>query len=272
MALLRLTFILKSSFLAIFFLYLSSIELNASMPEKEYISQLQIANELALKNKSLKSSRSQALSSTLIKRLFGRYYQVGDSWTVAVWKVDHGMMRMTSDPEQTKSKMGAGGIFHYEVTQVTTGLRPKVIIRVTQRQAGLFPIIDPQVNFLQLTMTDQLLQSDKLYSLGADENTLKRASPNGIHTEISAWEVYPLDVPEISFESKVKTRFPEIPSSIQSFLTQKNWQLNLKKTLQFATDDFFGRPLEILWEEGKPWPSYFKTCNGLAILIDGNQL
>lgn len=248
-------------------LYFFSATAFAAMPEKEYLLQLKTANELALKKKLYSSRTDQALSSQLLMRLFGRYYQVGDTWTVAAWQFEHGMMRMTGASNQTKSQVGRGGVFKYQVTEVKNGTHPQVVIQVTQMEEPGFQRVDPNVQYLQLTMNDSLLQSEKIYSIGPNSQ-LRTASPNGIHTEISPLELYPLDTPEVSFVNKIPFKAPDLPSTIQKFVNQTGWQLNSSNTLQFEQDDFFGRPIDIIWELGKPWPSFLKTSNGIAILLD----
>src|SRR4051812_35055535 len=77
----------------------------ASMPDHEYKRALQIAEKKALRL-SAAANNSGALSSSLLKVLFGRYYQVGDQWEVAAWQLQHNMMRRTSEPGATRDKLG----------------------------------------------------------------------------------------------------------------------------------------------------------------------
>jgi hypothetical protein len=239
----------------------------AALPEKEYLSQLKIANELSTRKKQTSPPPGQALSSTLLTRLFGRYYQVGDHWTVAAWQLERSMMRMTGDTNQTKNQVGRGGVFKYQVTEVKRGTHPEVTIQVTQIEEEGFPRVDPNVQYLQLKMNDSLLQSEKTYSLGPDSH-LRAASPNGVHTEISTLELYPLDTPEISLDSQVPLKQPELPTRVQKFAKQEGWRFKAENTLQFRPDDFWGRPIDIIWEQGKPWPSYLNTSGGIAILLN----
>lgn len=259
-------------FAQIFIILLSSLSLisqlgHAAMPEKLYRSQLQFANEWATKKKVESSDQSQALSSQLITRLFGRYYQVGDHWTVAAWQIEHGMMRMTSEANQTQSQVGRGGLFKYEVIQVKNGSHPEVTIRVVPLEGLGFEKVDPKVQYLDLKMDDAWVQSEKTYTL-AGRSQPEKASPNGIHSQISTLELYPLDPPEVSFSNSNPARNPSLPPVILKFAQASNWKLNLSRSFQFDQDDFFGRPIELIWEEGMPWPSYIKTNNGVALLLD----
>ncbi len=245
----------------------------AGLPEKAYIAQLKAANLWVSKKKAESAPRDQALSSQLLTRLYGRYYEVGDTWTVAAWQLEHGMMRMTGDLNRTQSQVGRGGIFKYLVTDVKTGSQPQVVIQITQVEAWGIKPVDPNVQFLELKMNDSLLQSEKTYRVGTGPNSqLRVASANGIHTEISALELYPLDAPEVSFSNQVPTKAPVLPKGVEAFATQTGLQLNFANSFQFQQDDFFGRPVSVIWESGKPWPSYLKTQNGIALLLDGSNL
>src|SRR5262245_29334692 len=46
---------------------------------------------------SLNPQSTAALSSTSIRNLLGRTYQVGDRWQVAAWSAENAMARMTGD-------------------------------------------------------------------------------------------------------------------------------------------------------------------------------
>ncbi len=71
---------------------------HADMSDEEYQAALKVAQKKVARQKSLNSQSANALSSSLIRTLFGRYYQVGDNWDVAAWTFDNTTARMTSDP------------------------------------------------------------------------------------------------------------------------------------------------------------------------------
>src|SRR5689334_11801112 len=94
--------------LLVFFIQSSSF---ASMPEALYQSALQLTEQSILRKKEqARTGQGQALSSTALKTLYGRYYQIGDSWQVAAFEFNNNKMRMTEDPDHLEVKVGAGGM------------------------------------------------------------------------------------------------------------------------------------------------------------------
>ena len=232
----------------------------------QYLKDLQLAQAKVMREKKAQSTAT-ALSSPIVKAYFGRYYRVGDSWDVAAWEYINPMMRMTSDPAMLKITVGRGGVFHYEVTDVHTGDKPSVVIRVTQlSDLGMTPV-DPKVQDLTLTMSDQMVQTQKEYQILGQSKPVK-VSPDGIHSRISALELFPLDVPEILDAVRNRpSKLPTLPEKIQKVAQQVGYSPSLTQSYWLDQDDFFGRPVEILWQQGNPWPSYMKTADGVAILL-----
>jgi hypothetical protein len=263
----KVEFLLTSGIPGILGCFLFADSVHAAMSEQDYLKALKIADQAVARKKSTQANAS-SLSSSLIKSLFGRYYQVGDTWDVAAWQIHSSKMRMIGSPEGLKDQIGHGGIFHYEVLNVKTGIQPQVTLQVTQLQSHGLPIVDSKVTRLLLTMNDQLVQSKKTYFLKSNPSQGVDASPEGIHSKITSLELFPLDVPEVAFsERQTISTLPTLPNLIQDFSNQIGFKPDLGKSFWFEQDDFFGRPVQILWQQGDPWPSYFKTPGGIAILI-----
>lgn len=243
----------------------------ADLSEEDYQAALKVAQKKVARQKSLNSQSANALSSSLIRTLFGRYYQVGDHWDVAAWSFDHSMARMTSDPESLQAKGGRGGIFHYEVVSVKTAPKPEVVIQVTQRDEFGVKKPDARVETLKLLMNDAMNQSEKTYSILDSAGRAKKikVSPEGIRSSITPLELFPLDVPELlTAESKSGAPMPELPEGLRAIASKAGFRnVASPDALWFEQDDFFGRPIQALWQPGNPWPSYYRTTNGVAILI-----
>lgn len=239
---------------------------NTGSLEDQYLQNLKIAQSKVLRVKKARLAAA-SLSSPIIKSIFGRYYRAGDSWDVAAFQFMNPMARMTSDPAHLKMEITRSGIFHYEVVSVKNDASPEVVMRVTQRSAfGLAPV-DPRVQTVTLTMNDQMLQTRKSYQLVGNSRPVA-ASPNGIHSSISPLELFPLDVPEILTASRTQaTALPELPPEAQAIARKSGYQPDLAHSSWFEQDDFFGRPIQLLWQQGNPWPTYLKTANGVAVLI-----
>jgi hypothetical protein len=259
------------AFIAVFSVILPSMA-HADMSDADYQAALRIAEKKVARTRSLNSQSSNALSSSLIRSMYGRYYQVGDNWDVVAWSYDNTMARMTSDPASLQMKGGRGGVFHYEVKSVKGGIKPEVVIEVTQREELGLRKPDAKVQRLTLTMNDQMTQSLKSYTMtdGQNGGTARdvRVPPVGMRSSATPLELFPLDVPElITAESKPAESLPALPEKLQSVAAQASYKPDLAKGLWFEQDDFFGRPIQAMWSQGDPWPAYYKTTHGVAILI-----
>jgi hypothetical protein len=238
---------------------------HASMSREDYLKALQIAQAKVDRVNGANNSRDEALSSSTIKMLYGRYYQVGDHWKVAAWYARSNQAAMSA-PRTTES--GSLGIFNYEVTDVKTGDTPTVTLKITQEDAFGAPPVDPKVRFIRLTMNDRMVQNEKSYSLAGRDDLLK-VSPEGIHSSLSPLELFPLDVPELTTaERQPATQVPALPSALDRIAKSQGFHPDLAQCEWFEQDDFFGRPIQVLWKSGNPWPSYLKTANGTAILLE----
>jgi hypothetical protein len=262
----KFSFYLRMTGAGILAITLSFSDARASMPPELYRSALKLAEQKVLRQKAAEG-QAGALSASVISRLLGRYYEVGDNWDVAAWRIDRPWL-MTNDKFMPHSeKLSRGGVFHYEVVEVKTGNNAGVQIKVTQSKAYGMEPIDPRVRFLTLQMDDRMTQSHKAYTFTSSHEAVA-VSPEGIHSSITALELLPLDIPDVLTASRrTKDQLPPLPPSIKEFAHKIGFNPNLSLSTWFLQDDFFGRSQEILWQHGDPWPCYFKTSNGLAILL-----
>ncbi len=238
----------------------------ATLNESDYLDALKAAQKKVERARKVRAGNTLALSSPIVKKYFGRYYQVGDSWDVIASQIDNPMMRMTGDDAHLKPKKIRIGAFHYEVIEVKDGARPEVVIKVTQTEDfGLKPI-DRRISYLTLTMGDHLVQSKKTYSI-AGTGQLVPVSPDGGRSNFTLLELFPLDAPDVvTAESRKATSLPELPEELSARAKQAGFAPDLSRSSWIEQDDFFGRPVQMLWQQGDPWPSLIKTTNGYAIL------
>ena len=265
------TFMKRS--LALCTMFLVTYQTYAAMPEKDYRAALQVAEKTVLRKNQNKSG-SGNLSASTLKMLFGRFYQVGDNWDIASWNFKNSEIRKLDDHEHIKKKLGARGMFHYEVTRVRAGSNPEVDFKVTQVSSNEFKPVDPRVSHLNLTMRltsqDQLIQVHKTYSFLSSNVSNNNVSNNNDQTPL---ELFPLDIAEtLNAEQLPKATEPELPSEIQDAAHKLGFRPLLSQSTEFQQDDFFGRPIQILWQHGDPWPVYLRTVNGIAILIRKGRL
>lgn len=255
---------LKSSVLILLFAGLNSA--SGSLSEKDYVAALKMA-EAKVQRQKAAAANPGAISSSLLRTLYGRYYRVGDTWEVAAFQYDNPNMRMTANPEQLTIKKGRGGIFRYEVTELKNGPQPSITIQVTQiSDRGLKPV-DPRVEKLMLTMTDSTVQTHKVYHFKGRPDPVP-VSPDGLHSGIAILELFPLDVPEvITANRREALNMPDLPEGLRQIASQMGFKPDLSRSQWFEQDDFFGRPVQVLWQQGDPWPAFMKTSNGAEILI-----
>jgi hypothetical protein len=240
------------------------------MPEQLYKEALRVANQKVLRQKqnlAQESSHSSALSSSMIKSMFGRFYQIGDSWDVAVWPISQVHLAMTSTP------VGEGGLIHYEITDIKNGTHPSVTLKITQQASNGLKIIDSKVEYVSLEFSDQFVIGKKSFHL-KNEALGITASTHGVRTGrgpyspiISPLDLLPIDVPDITTaESAAASEFPALPNPVKDIADQSGIKPDLNQCTFFKQEDFFGRPIEVLWQKGNPWPSYIKTSTGIALL------
>lgn len=249
----------------------------ASTSENEYRQSLQIAEQKVARSKillqsgNLSADSSSALSSPTVARFFGRPYRVDDTWVVAAWQSNPGIARMTSDPQSLRGDKGKVGLFQYRVIEVKNSPVPEVSISIRQLNSRETPapVIDERVEKILLKMNDSTIQTHKSYVFKTSDGSREvTVAPEGLRSRITQLELFPLDVPEVASAAAVSANaFPELPQALQAFFKQRDTALDLGRTLRVEQDDFFGRPVTILWQQGEPWPAYLKTTQGIAILI-----
>lgn len=231
------------------------------------VAQAKLDRQATLRTRS--NLASGALSTTLLGQFLGRRYKVGESWKVAAWIPDPSIMRQTMEANAMQPKRGRGGLFRYEVTGVRGN---EVNLEITQLDAPGFPIVDPHVKSLNLTISlaSGFEQTAKKYVL-TDNSKIFSASSQGLHVPMSHLELFPLEAPELTtaIRSPVRTE-PLLPPSLQSVTGGTSLAVNPARATHFEQDDFFGRQVEVIWRQGDPWPAYVKTTNGTAILVSAS--
>jgi hypothetical protein len=255
---------LRASLCALFAIFLSSFAVcdlaRASSSLDEYIAALRIADQYVQRQKALASS-ANALSASALRRLMGRYYRVGETWDVAVFRPNTSMMRMTDDPEQLRSRGGMAGIFRYKVSELKVGERPEIVIEITQLEDFGIKPIDSEVDHIALKVDDRLAQIGKTYFF-------RSSSIISVPGRVRPLDLLPLDAPEVlTAERHEVTALPQLPVVLSQIASQAGVHFDRSRSSWLEQSDFFGRPVRFLWQQGDPWPSYLSTANGVAILI-----
>ncbi|OFZ20551.1 MAG: hypothetical protein A2X94_11020 [Bdellovibrionales bacterium GWB1_55_8] len=255
---------IRNPFLIVCGLSLLSFSAESAGPLKpeDYEKALQIAQRKVQRERSL--MQSGALSASPASRLFGRFYEEGDTWDVAVWRLQPTQMRRTSEPHHLSHPVRAPLLFRYKVIEVKTGSAARVVIQVKELNSVR---ADASIEFLRIELTGQLLQSRKSYKFLAHDAPVPVA-PDGIRSAMTELEMLPLDFPNVlTAEQREPSALPRLPEDIAKAALEFGYQPDLSKTVWLEQDDFFGRPVQALWQHGEPWPSYLRTSHGIAILI-----
>jgi hypothetical protein len=237
------------------------------MDQSAYRDALRIADEYVKKQKAVQADAG-ALTTSMVKQLYGRYYEVGETWEVAAVHIDSSQMRRTGDPAQLRDREDRVGLFRYEVKKVTGGAKPEVLVHVTQlARDGLRPI-DAKISTVVIKVDDQLRENDKTYVTAGPAAMVMAGNTGALKSRATPLELYPLDVPDVvTADHATAASLPELPASLRALAARAGWHPDLGRSTWFDQSDFFGRPLQFLWQQGDPWPTYLKTPNGVAILI-----
>ncbi len=220
-----------------------------------YLESLKIADRHVQKQKSV-SDRAGALSTSMLRSLYGKYYKIGETWKVAALRSDSTMARKVSDAEQLQPRADRVIILQYEVVDMKNGPNPRAVVEVTQLNEEGYPIVDASVEKIILTIDDQLAESTAKYIF---KDTKKTAS---------SLELFPIEVPTLATADQLtRTAAPDLPSALKGVASKHGYNPKLSQSSWFEEDDAFGRAVKILWQHGDPWPAYLKTSNGVSILL-----
>jgi hypothetical protein len=240
-----------------------------AMTEEEYLRALSAAERKVQRERSVREAPANALSMPFLTRHLGRPYRVGDSWDVAVFLAAGTQARKSGTPAALRNSKGQLGIFHYEVTELRARPAgpPEAVIRVTQVAERGMAAIDPAVKELTLRVNEQSELSEKAYRLDGRAEPVK-VSTQGVRTPLTPWELLPLDVPELLTAERSDARAaPSLPPALERVARDRGWAPDLARSTWFEQDDFFGRPVQVLWQQGDPWPAYIRAGGAVAALI-----
>lgn len=218
-----------------------------------YLKNLQLAQAKVERIQTQSRQGPGALSASRLALLSGRYYQIGDSWTVASW-----LTQKNGDPYLSEPSL-----FRYEVVDVKNGPNPEVRIQVTQVDAPGFTVVDPQVKSVDLRLQTArgLKQIAKKYRFIEPPNS-----------GVSSLELYALDAPDtLTAPINSIEQIPELPTQIQTAAAKLGWHPQPQFSKRIESDDFFGRPVETIWQKGDLWPAYLKTVNSVSLLTAFGQ-
>ncbi len=256
----------------------------ASLSEDDYFKSLRIADQYVRKLKDRNAADTPAGASGLearaprrsdLRSLQGRSYRVGDQWEVIAWRSDKmqvaAMMSSPSDHPPLRQEMAA---FRYTVVSVADGASGVAEIRIEPIEAYGLALFDPRVKSVTIRTDVKLSQYTKTYVfsvpgvMGMKKEVTVPVSADGIRSGITPLELFPIDMPRLEMgDGSRVTKVPELPPVLLPIAKSSGYKLRADEGSWFEETDFFGRPIQMLWRTGEPWPAYLKTPYGVAILV-----
>jgi hypothetical protein len=236
----------------------------AAMPRELYLKSLQAAEKYVQRTKV---AGAGALTASNARMLMGRPYEVGDKWEVAALHINSSIARMTDDEHHKNDRPDRVAFFRYEVASLYSDGERETSITVTQAARPGFPLVDSAVSSMILGVNDRLAQVRKDFVMVRGGAALS-ASTGGLMASVSLLEFFPLDLPDMSQVEPVKARaLPVLPAPLAAVAEKLGFKPDLSRTFEIEDQDFFGRPVEVFWQQGDPWPSVIKTQQGVSILV-----
>lgn len=248
-----------SSFLV---LALISPHANAMSPS-EYQESLRLA-DLHVRRMQAIAGRPGTLQSALASRIGGSQLRTGSSWLVAAYHEPG----VELHPEHGAAPRVA--VFRYRVKSIdeAPGGR-KIHVEVTEEtQKGGMPL-DPRVEALEMVFGPEWELLSKEYRFRGLGRTVA-VSPDGLRARSTPWEIFPLDAPGLhgaQASGETSAREPQLPARLKQLLEERGETFEPAGAQALEQDDFFGRPVRMLWKSGDPWPLLLRTSLGQTVLI-----
>jgi hypothetical protein len=190
-------------------------------------------------------------------------------------------------------------VFRYEVLAKNPDASIDIEIKpVSDTQAAIYtPRIDGAIESIQIRVDEQGRQIAKQYrylSGAQDQRREVSVSPDGVRSKLTALELFPLDWPSVHHRTVAAGDAPSheglsrsqraqtglmIPAALQELLFRSEF-VERGNTISFSRwartnqagqvvqgTDFFGRPIDLIWDANSAWPIWMRTPHGVAVLL-----
>jgi len=261
-----------------------------------YLSLLgKVSYALRLQKKAASDARSTSIGKAF------RNLQVGDAWIVGIERLRAQGMKPHSDERKTVSFEQAKkdlALFRYEVKLRNEDESMEIELRpLSDPGAGISTEqLDGHIASILLRVDREGRQVSKTYRYQAGVPSQVQevsVSPQGLRSKLSLFELFPLDWPTLVHPVMIEENralletlrlssggaYPEVPDALQELLYRSAFVKNegrvtplplSRKTDRFRVvqgTDFFGRPLDVVWDERFAWPIWMRTTHGVAVLL-----
>ncbi len=197
--------------------------------------------------------------ATLEQQPLPQPFKPGLSWEVATF---HQTLRMSHRMDSPATGVGTLSTFHYAVAN-PTGTQ----LTITPTESDGAALSDARVQNILITLNERDQEVEKSYLFKGQSSRIS-VSPNGPRSPMTAVEGSPIDFPDVLTAERVEgLPVAELPAALQQFLARHGYSADPKRGPWYETSDLFGRPVEMMWIDGEPWPRILKTAQGFAVLL-----
>ena len=220
----------------------------ADMPKDLYSKMSKIAEEKVKRQKTATQNlnilalnsggRTASVPSIIPSIVMEHSYRVGERWTVATWPIIQTPIRMAGLTKDNQPQVGRMSLFDYEVVETNNKIPTEIKIKITVIKSQDLPIGHSETRSLTLGVQDKMVGR------------------------------FPPDIPDVSEAIRnPKASLPTLPGTIAKNAEKIGYRPDLPLCNAYDREDFFGRPVHILWQPGSPWPEYLETSRGIALLV-----
>ncbi len=232
----------------------SAVSAHAAMPDNQYLAALKIANAKVARQHTRTRTLSALVLAPLSDQLSGRIYKTGDTWEVVAFPLMTPIMAKNSAAGTRETRTGAGVVLSYKVLSSEPG-KTRILITPIER-LGLKPQNGAAGRTVELVLDAEYRTISETFS----------GPPAPSRT--SVLELLPLTLPDLQQADPVETAaIGELPQAVIEFAHQHGLSLEQTGGRAYEAEDPFGRGISLAWAKGALWPSFIRTQNGVAFLL-----
>lgn len=234
----------------------------ASLPGESALAQTDsgYTDRLKAMSEHLRSERAKALKlpaagdaqtpgAALSLGLKRKFLEPGQSWRVDVYRKSLVAMRRTGEPKDLREKALPVETYYFQVAALTEGRKARVEIRPeNERKPKLALTLDDRFVILSKEELDDQGRVMRFTALPENHNT------------VMGFEAFPIVLPDLS--STAGEPLESVPAKLRE--TRPRFDRERAARFQFA--DMLGRRVEVIWQDGDPWPSFVETAGVVAVM------
>ena len=129
--------------------------------------------------------------------------------------------------------------------------------------------IDPRIERLILEIDSQGVTRSKAYRIPPLSQPLQ-VSTVGFRARSTAWEAFPLELPDLRRARVLENPSPLSPSEVRALSVALGREVRAlpSTALTLETEDFFGRRIEVGMEQHRVWPVWIRSQQGIGVVAE----